>query len=197
MEVRAKDLNRDVPSRRFKADKAREYVNYDTLKKMPSIGRLQRTGRKRSFTPTRMRNEINKYLTWCEENQRVPSIKGLMIHLKMHKSQFYTYCEYPEFTDLMEQARLIIGEWCENDVYHTPGAAGGKIAYMKNIHGWTEKIEQETTRIISVDEAKARLEMLLPQLIEKIKQQSIEQKLIKEDVIVAEEVKEKEVSCAV
>lgn len=177
MELRAKDLNQDVPSRKFKANETKEFVQSTPIKLMPQIGRLQKTGRKRTFTPTRMRNEINKYLSWCEENMRVPSIKGLMIHLKMHKSQFYTYCEYPEFTDLMEQARLVISEWCENDVYHTHGAASGKIAYMKNIHGWTEKIEQETTRILTVDEAKAKLEMLLPKIMEKIKQQSIEQKL--------------------
>ena len=103
MEVRAKDLNQDVASR--KQVNAKEYVQSTPVRQIASISRLQKTGRKRTFTPTRMRNEINKYLSWCEENDRVPSIKGLMIHLKMHKSQFYTYCEYPEFTDLMEQAR--------------------------------------------------------------------------------------------
>ena len=182
MEVRAKDLNQDVASR--KQVNAKEYVQSTPVRQIASISRLQKTGRKRTFTPTRMRNEINKYLSWCEENDRVPSIKGLMIHLKMHKSQFYTYCEYPEFTDLMEQARLVISEWCENDLYHTSGAAAGKIAYMKNIHGWTEKIEQETTRVITVDEAKAKLEMLLPKIMETIKRHSIEQKLSTEDAIV-------------
>ena len=187
MEVRAKDLNSKVESREFNGANSKQYVTSTPISKMPEIGRLQKTGRKRMFTPTRMRNEINKYLSWCEEKERVPSIKGLMIHLKMHKSQFYTYCEYPEFTDLMEQARLIISEWCENDLYHTHGAASGKIAYTKNIHGWTEKIEEQTTRVISIDEAKAKLEMLLPSILEKIKKQSIEQKLSNsEDAIIVE-----------
>lgn len=191
--VTAKEIRENDESRKQKMDLSKNYL----VKQ--EIGRVvkQRTGRQRKYTPTRMRNAINQYLQWCEEQDRVPSLKGLMIHLKMHKSQFYTYCEYPEFTDIMEQARLVIAEWCENDVYRTPGAASGKIAYMKNIHGWTEKVEQEVTRVVSVDEAKARLEMLLPKLMEAIKQKSIEQKLNTDSVIVvAEEVEKEEVSCA-
>ena len=191
--VLAKDLNADVDSRKQKMDLSKNYLV------KTEIGRVikPRSGRQRKFTPTRMRNAINQYLQWCEENDRVPSIKGLMIHLKMHKSQFYTYCEYPEFTDIMEQARLVISEWCENDIYRTPGAASGKIAYMKNVHNWTERVEQEVTRVVSVDEAKAKLEMLLPKIIESIKRQSIEQKLIKEDVVtIAPEAEKEEVSCA-
>lgn len=179
------DFSKQEASRKAKLDEERQFV------KSNPIGRLDRkalkiaqTGRPRKFTQTRMRNEINKYLQWCEDNDRVPSIKGLMIHLKMHKSQFYQYCEYPEFTDMMEQTRLIISEWCENEVWHSKGAASGMIAYMKNVHDWTEKVEQETTRVITVDEAKARLEMLLPKLLQQLKQQSIAQTIeIEQDTI--------------
>jgi hypothetical protein len=124
----------------------------------------------RKYSPTTMRNGINKYFGWCEKNDRVPSLKGLMIYLKMCRDQFYVYAEYPEFTMIMEQARQVILEWCENDVYRTTGPAAGKIAYMKNIHDWTEKIDQTqnitTKKILSVDEAHAKIASLAPLLLQ-------------------------------
>lgn len=186
-----KTFNPNIPqaSRKAKLDEERVFVTSTPIARLDKKALKQAAnGRPRKFTPTRMRNEINKYFQWCEDNARVPSIKGLMIHLRMHKTQFYTYAEYPEFMDMMEQTRLIIAEWCENEVWHSNGAAAGKIAYMKNIHSWAEKIEEQTTRIVSVEEARAKLEMLLPQLLENLKRQSIEQKLEStiEDAVVVE-----------
>jgi len=129
-------------------------------------------GRKRKYSPTKLKNEINRYFQWCEENDEVPSIKGLMIHCKMYKDQFYKYIKVPEYEDILEHTRLIIGNWAETDVYNTKGMAAGKLAYMKNVHDWTEKTEnvnKNETRIISVDEARAKLEMLAPKLLELLK----------------------------
>ena len=120
-----------------------------------------------------MRNGINKYFAWCEENDRVPSIKGMMIHLKMYRDQFYQYSEYPEFKQIMESAKQVIIEWCENDIYRTPGPAAGKIAYMKNVHDWSEKIDQNmnqtVTKVMSLEDAKARIAALAPLLLEQLK----------------------------
>lgn len=142
-----------------------------------AIGRIStetlynKRGRKKLTTPTKMKNGINKYFKWCEDNGRVPSQKGLMIYLKMKPDTFKVYIKYPEFTDLLEQARLIIREWCENDIYTTQGPTAGKIAYMKNIHDWTDKVEQKTevTHNITYDEARARIEMLAPKLLEMLR----------------------------
>ncbi len=147
-------------------------------------------GRKKKFTPTRMKNQINKYFEFCETEDRVPSIKGLMIYLKMYRDQFYQYLSYPEFKDIMEHARLIIREWCENDVYRTKGQAAAKIAYMKNVHDWTEKVESESTvrQIVSPEEARARIEMLAPKLLEILKQGNVLNQLVyQEGVQEAEE----------
>lgn len=175
------DPNKPQASRQAKLDEDRVFVTSTPIARLDKKSLKSDKGRPRKFTPTRMRNEVNKYLQWCEDNNRVPSIKGLMIHLKMHKSQFYQYCEYPEFTDMMEQTRIIISEWCENEVWHSRGAASGMIAYMKNVHNWTEKVEQETTRVVTIDEARAKLEMLLPKFLEQLKQQSIAQTIEIED----------------
>jgi hypothetical protein len=117
----------------------------------------------------KMKNGINRYFEWCEKEDEMPSIKGMMIHMNMYKDQFYAYLKYPEFTDIMEHARMIISNWAENDVYNTKGMAAGKIAYMKNVHGWSDKIETNNTTtqtVITVDQAKAKIEMLAPKLLE-------------------------------
>ena len=133
------------------------------------VPRKTKRGAKKKYTPTRMKNAINKYFEWCEENDEIPSIKGMMIHLKLYKDSFYDYIKYEGFTEIMEQARLHISNWCETDVYNTKGMAAGKLAYMKNIHSWAEKIETNNyteQRVVSVDEARSKLEMLAPKLLE-------------------------------
>ena len=152
-------------------------------------------GRKKKYTPTRMKNEINRYFEHCETNDLVPSIKGMMIFLKMYKDMFYTYLKYPEFTDLLEHARMIISEWAEADVYNTPGQAAGKIAYMKNLHGWSDKLEtkneSEVRTISSVEEARLTIKTLAPQLLEVLKSEEVSGQIANETIEEAEIVEEK------
>ena len=145
--------------------------------------RKNQAGRKKKFTPTKMKNSINAYFDWCEKEDRVPSIKGLMIHLNMYRDQFYQYLSYPEFKDIMEHARLIISEWCENDVYRTKGQAAAKIAYMKNVHDWTEKVDSNTTvtKVLSVEESRAKIEMLAPKLLEVLKNSTVLSQIIQRE----------------
>lgn len=154
-----------------------------------------RGGRKKKYTPTRMKNEINRYFEHCENNDLVPSIKGMMIFLKMYKDMFYTYLKYPDFTDLLEHARMIISEWAETDVYNTPGQAAGKIAYMKNLHGWSDKLEtkneSEVRQISSVEEARRTITALAPQLLEALKSEQLTNQLANEKIEEAEIVEEK------
>jgi len=141
-------------------------------------------GRKKKYTPTRMKNEINRYFEHCETNDLVPSIKGMMIFLKMYKDMFYTYLKYDGFTDLLEHARMIISEWAESDVYNTPGQAAGKIAYMKNLHGWSDKLEtkneSEVRTISSVEEARLTIKTLAPQLLEVLKSEQVSSQIANE-----------------
>lgn len=144
-------------------------------------------GRKRKYTPIKMRNQINSYFENCEATDEVPSIKGLMIHLKMYKDTFYTYLDYPEFRDMLEHTRLIISNWIDSDIYHTKGLAAGKIAYAKNLHGWSDKIESTnntTQTIISVDQAKAKIEMLAPKLLELLKNNTVLSQIGTKDKVV-------------
>lgn len=140
------------------------------------VKRKRRGGPKRKYTPTRMKNEINKYFKWCEDEDQLPSIKGMMIFLKMYRDSFYDYLQAPGYQDIMEHARLIISEWAERDVYNTKGMAAGKVAYMKNVHAWSEKIEQNTNMtqtVMTVDQARSKLESLAPKLLEVLKSQNL------------------------
>lgn len=124
------------------------------------------------FTPQELLKKVNKYFDECEKKDMMPSIKGMVIFLKMNRSTFTSYMHNDLFADILEQAKLVISEWCERDVYSTGGMAAGKIAYMKNVHSWADKLETNNyteQRVLGVDEARAKIEMLAPKLLEVLK----------------------------
>lgn len=135
-----------------------------------------RQGRKFKYSPTKMKNMINKYFDWCEENDEIPSIKGLMIHCKMYKDSFYRYIKNPEYEDILEHARMIISNWIETDIYNTKGMAAGKTAYAKNILGWSDKLETTnttTTVDLTPEVARSKIEMLAPKLLELLQNHTV------------------------
>jgi hypothetical protein len=151
--------------------------NYVVRTRIARIGKKkQKSGRPKQKTPRQMVNGMNSYFEWCEKSDRVPSIKGMMLHIQMHREQFYEYLKYPDYVDIMEQAKLAIVEWVENDIYRTPGQCAGKIAYAKNVHNWADKIdttsvnENRNTTILTVEDAKAKIASLAhlidPKLLE-------------------------------
>lgn len=178
----------------FVPKEEREKVSYDerknALKKNELVrrplGRLGKNfgrskhGAEKQFTVARMRNGINKYFKRCEDRDEVPSLKGMMLYLDMHPSAFYKYLAYPDFTDLMETARLMILHWIELDVYATNGRPDAKIAYMKNVHGWTDKIEtkNETLNVnaniaMTPEQAREKIARLAPMLLEMLDNQRV------------------------
>lgn len=192
MEKRARDKEkRDEIKARLKAE------NFVVTRPIPRMDvdivkeTKKGSGRHKKYTPRKIKNLIDSYFEWCETEDEVPSIKGMMIHLKMYKDQFYKYLAYPEFTDIMEHARMIISNWIETDIYNTKGMAAGKIAYAKNAQGigWTDKLESTSTvtqTVISVDAARAKIEMLAPRLLELLKNDLVLHQLTDNKVVEAE-----------
>jgi hypothetical protein len=128
-----------------------------------------------------MRNSINRYFDKCEEEDNIPSVKGLMLYLDMTSNQFYVYAKYPEFEEMMERAKMIISNWIETDIYQTNGMAAGKIAYAKNVHGWSDKIDTNSTvtkTVITIDQARAKIEMLAPKILEMMKNNNLVNQLV-------------------
>lgn len=193
-EIMEEELRRLPNVSTYKARKKElSEANSSVVRPIPRIDddiiptKKNKVGRKYKFTPTRLKNEINKYFEWCEEHDEIPSIKGLMVHCKMYKDSFYKYIKQPEYEDLLEHTRLIISNWVENDVYNTKGMAAGKLAYMKNVHDWTEKTEnvnKNETRIISVDEARSRIEMLAPKLMELLQNDNMVRQIASKSAVI-------------
>lgn len=147
-------------------------------------------GRPRKYTPQKMLNRINKYFKWCEDTDSMPSIGGMMLHMKMYATQFYEYIKHPDYEDMLEQARLTIKTWVEEDVYSTAGRTEGKVAYMKNVHAWADKLETknetEVTNVVSVDEARAKIELLAPLLLDVLKSQGTVNQIVHDAEFVEE-----------
>jgi len=151
------------------------------------------SGLKKKYTPTRMKNSINKYFSQCEVRDEVPNVKGLMIYLEMYRDMFYKYKAYPGFTDLMTHTQMIISNWVESDIYNTPGQAAGKLAYAKNILDWTEKIETKSEvvqTVLSVSEARGKIAMLAPKLLELLGSQELVSQIVAGKVVEADVVEE-------
>jgi hypothetical protein len=137
------------------------------------IVRVRKT-KKKKFSPRVMKNRINDYFEWCEENDEMPNISGMMIHLKLYRNAFYEYMQDSLYSDLLEHARLIVRNWAEIDVYNTKGMAAGKLKYMENVYDWSSKVEtkSEVKQISSVESARKIIERLAPQLIEVLRSQT-------------------------
>lgn len=150
---------------------------------------LRNKGR-RKFTPAKLRNAINRYFDWCEETDNIPSIKGLVLNLNVTRDFFYRNLRDEKYSEILEQARLIIAEWAERDVYNTKGTAAGKIAYMKNVHAWAEKLESQNyteQRVITVEEARAKIQMLAPKLLEVLRNSNVMNQIAMRDAEVGGE----------
>lgn len=126
---------------------------------------LTPAGRKRKYTPLKIKNKIIDYFATIQAKNRPPTVSGLMTHLKMHRDQFYAYERYPEFKEIMEQTRNMMENWYEESLVLGRYNGSGIQFALKNRFGWTDtqtvKVEQE------VDERQliARIESLAPELI--------------------------------
>jgi hypothetical protein len=131
----------------------------------------------KKYTPLRLVNGINRYFAKCEKNDDIPSIKGMMIALKLYPNHFYKMIKDQEFTEILEWSRMMVKNWAELDVYNTPGQAAGKIAYMKNIHDWTDRLqtknETEVKQVMSTEQATSLLEEFAPLLLELMQDQNV------------------------
>ena len=115
------------------------------------------------LAPLRLKNNFNNYFNWCETNDRIPSVKGLLLYCRMSRHHYKRYMESQEHRDIMESAHIAIAEWVERDIYASTGNTTGKVQYAKSILDWTEKTEtKQTTNVtITVEEAKAKIESLI------------------------------------
>jgi hypothetical protein len=127
---------------------------------------LAQTGRKRKYTPLRMKNRIIDYFATVRAKNKPPTKSGLMVHLKMHRDQFYAYSSYPEFKSIMEQTAQMMENWYEESLILNKYNNSGIQFALKNRFGWTDT---QTVRVedgVNAEDMLIRkIEALAPQLV--------------------------------
>lgn len=137
-------------------------------KRKRSIPRVRKKNRK-TYSPNQLLRAVNNYFSICEEEGRVPTMTGLSLHLGVNRVTMYEWGRDEEYAEILEAARDCMKTWCAEEVWDAQGVAAGKIAFMKNVFGWSEKIEQETRSVnlqMTVEEARKKLEQYAPKLLE-------------------------------
>lgn len=122
-------------------------------------------GRAVKYTPVKLRNRINDYFALCDKKNLVPTVSGIYGHLKINKATWYVYCDRPELSAICEWARDAIEQWFIQGLWDSSSSNTNKQLVAKQNCGWQEQTVH-TTRIISIDEAQAKLERFLPLLLE-------------------------------
>jgi len=122
-------------------------------------------GRQVKYTPIKLRNRINDYFAICDKKGLVPTVAGIYGHLKINKVTWYAYCDRLELSAICEWARDAIEQWFIQGLWDAPSSNTNKQLVAKQNCGWQEQTTH-TTRIISIDEAQAKLERFLPLLLE-------------------------------
>jgi hypothetical protein len=121
-------------------------------------------GRKKKYTPAKMKNKIIEYFAKMKAMSRPPTKSGLMVHLKMHRDQFYQYATYPEFKDIMEQTATMIENWYEEALILNKYNASGIQFALKNRFGWTDSTTLKLEQNNSEDNLVRKIESLAPEL---------------------------------
>jgi hypothetical protein len=122
-------------------------------------------GRPKKYTVTRMKNKIIDYFAMIKALDKPPTVSGLMMHLQMHRDQFYHYYEYPEFKPVMEQTKLLIENWAEERICLSKYNPSGLIFVLKNRFGWKDLTSVEQVAVTPEDQLIARITALAPDLL--------------------------------
>jgi hypothetical protein len=150
---------------------------------IPRVPKVHLKGRPLKYTPAKFRNRINDYFATCDKASLVPSVSGIYRHLKIDKMSWYAYCDRPQFQAICSWAKDCIEQWYTQGLWETNSSNTNKQLVAKQICGWQDQVTH-TTRIISAEEATAKLERFLPILLELQKQAMIEQKTIIEGEVI-------------
>lgn len=97
-----------------------------------------KAGRPKKYTPNRLKNRIIDYFAMVKAKNKPPTISGLMVHLRMHRDQFYQYAAYPEYKDIMEQTKNMMENWYEESLILNKYSGSGIQFALKNRFGWTD-----------------------------------------------------------
>ena len=113
---------------------------------------IDKGGRPRLYaTPQEMQEKIDKWLMYCEVNDKPLTMTGLANVLGMDRRSLVGYAHRDEFSPVIKRARAKVQEYLEEQLVKGKNAAG-LIFNLKNNFGWTDerRIEQNITGGISL-----------------------------------------------
>jgi len=106
--------------------------------------------------PEEFSDRVESYFIKCEENNKPPTISGLSVFCKCHRSTLYNYadpakCTNPEFGKILDYARLRIQEWCDTELLsrERPNSVTGVIFYLKNHYDYKDSSSVEHSGAVS------------------------------------------------
>ena len=110
-----------------------------------NIAASKAVGRPRLIkSPQEFDERVDVYIEWCRMEGKPILLTGMILALGFNsKDTFYSYENYPEFTDSVKRARLLIEMEYEQRL-NTANSATGPIFALKNF-GWSDKQEVDLT----------------------------------------------------
>ena len=95
-------------------------------------------------SPQEFDERVDNYINWCRTQDKPVLLTGMILALGFNsKDTFYSYENYPEFSDSVKRARLLIEMEYEQRL-NTFNSATGPIFALKNF-GWSDKQEVDLT----------------------------------------------------
>lgn len=93
-------------------------------------------------TPEEFDERVDAYIAECKEKEEPVLLTGMILALGLNsKNTFYEYENYPEFSDSVKKARLLVEMEYEKRLCTSPSATGSIFA-LKNF-GWRDKVEAD------------------------------------------------------
>ena len=116
------------------------------------ILRQYTTGRPPKYSSRNaLQTQILKYFTYCNDNEKKPTVPGLAYYLGFESRQtLWKYGNIPEFGDTIKRARLYIENERAELLLKGSGNVAGVIFDLKNNFGYADKQEVDTKHTIKI-----------------------------------------------
>lgn len=101
-------------------------------------------------TPEEFDERVDAYIAECKAKEEPVLLTGMILALGLNsKNTFYEYENYPEFSDSVKRARLLVEMEYEKRLCTLPSATGSIFA-LKNF-GWRDKVENEVSGSLNMN----------------------------------------------
>lgn len=101
-------------------------------------------GRPKKYQPEEFDKKLTEYLDNCKLNQEPVLITGFALYCDIDRDTIAEYGLIPEYSGVVKKLHVASEQFASKYLYSGKNPAGA-IFYLKNCHGWTDKVEQIVT----------------------------------------------------